>query len=181
MNPIYFGVCSWLVAMGTCCNLYARQIKKQPYDKSGQALMNAVNAIGLGCILTTAVVATVPLSSLPNLNVFMQSPFLISITTSGLAYLARKSTYFSREMNAMEQKLGKLLDMSTLIMSIATYLLLAPNASISPMAFAFNTALGAFNLLDEAGYFLSRKRDLHLINEIIGQVANEEKKIIDLK
>lgn len=144
MHPFYFDFCCSMLTFGTNFNSWARNEKKQV-----PVVTNAKHGLALGTILTSAFVATLQDYSASSLQAVMLFPCVISLTTSGVAYVARKNSKFSsQKINSLEQKVGKLLDSSSRIASVAMLLFLAPSASAAPVLFALTTLFVAHNFLN---------------------------------
>jgi hypothetical protein len=144
-----------MLATGAVANLQARIDLVDGDHRFSRALSNVRNGLALGAIFNSAIAAQFQNFSISSLTTLMLAPCLISVAISGLAYVARRNNYYPEQMDAMEHKLGKLLDVSSRLASVATLLLLVPSASASPLFFTVTAGLVGYNLWHS--YLVARK------------------------
>lgn len=135
-----------MLSAGTVANLQARLDPKDADNRFLRALSNARNGLALGAIFESAMMAQFQNFSRYSTTITLFAPCLISIATSGGAYVARRNNYYPQQMDTIEKNLGRFLDVSNRIASVATLLLLVPSASTSPFMFTMTAGLVGFNL-----------------------------------
>ena len=82
-------------------------------------------------------------------------PFAITFTVNGLTEIASNKNYLADEMKKFEEKMGVRMDILSRIASVILMILLAPEASKSPIIFGLSALTVGCNIAHSQGFYLT--------------------------
>jgi hypothetical protein len=149
MNTFFLDFRLYALMTSSVFNYQVREVMRQrlmnseKYKGFSQLMINLIQSIALSSILLTA-----ETMFFPNRKFSVIIPIVMSLTTSGLTYVAYGIGYSSQNLELIHENLGSFMNLIGRISSVFILILLAPHASKAPLIFGLAGTFVALNIMD---------------------------------